>query len=175
MGEGHTEPTGGDRRGRQRLTVPEAAAVLGMTVDAVRGRIRRGTIDSGREGGTVYVYVDAEPTDRRGQPPTVEGPPPDESPVALVEELRDRVSYLERQVEEEREARRRADTILAQLARANEEQARTIRALEAPPEPRNEPESAEPRSDRGAAPEEPSESHKINERQQRSWWRRWFR
>ena len=50
----------------------------------------------------------------------------------MVEELRDRIAYLERQVEEEREARRRADTILAQLSAASAEQARTIRAIEAP-------------------------------------------
>ncbi len=53
---------------------------------------------------------------------------------------RDRIHYLERQVEEKREASRRADTLLAQLSAANAEQARTIRALEvpsyAPPEPR---------------------------------------
>ena len=46
--------------------------------------------------------------------------------------LREQVSYLRRQLDEEREARRRADTIIAQLARANEEQARTIGELEAP-------------------------------------------
>jgi hypothetical protein len=53
----------------------------------------------------------------------------------LAEELRERIRYLERQVEEEREARRRADTILAQLSAANAEQARTIRAIEAPASP----------------------------------------
>jgi hypothetical protein len=37
----------------------------------------------------------------------------------LVGELRDRVAYLERQVGEERESRRRADTIIAQLTQAN--------------------------------------------------------
>ena len=50
----------------------------------------------------------------------------------LVDELRERVAYLERQVEEEREARRRADTILAQLSQANTELSRTIRTIEAP-------------------------------------------
>lgn len=60
-------------------------------------------------------------------------------------EGRDRIRYLERQVEEKREASRRADTLLAQLSAANAQQARTIRALEvpsyAPPEPRESPES----------------------------------
>ena len=53
MGE---EPTGGDRRDRRRLTVPEAATVLGVTVDAARGRIRRGKLDSEHDkNGTIYA------------------------------------------------------------------------------------------------------------------------
>ena len=39
----------------------------------------------------------------------------------LVDELRERVAFLERRVEEEREARRRADTILTQLSQTNTE------------------------------------------------------
>jgi hypothetical protein len=89
----------------------------------------------------------------------------------LVEELRDRVAYLERQVEEEREARRRADTILAQLSQANAEQARTIRALEAPAssaatpsesDPLQSPESPGPSPtppDRGEEPESATDEH----------------
>ncbi|MDP8974693.1 MAG: hypothetical protein M3N45_16365 [Actinomycetota bacterium] len=49
-----------------------------------------------------------------------------------IAELKDRVDSLERQMEAEREARRRADTIIAQLSAANAEQARTIRQLEPP-------------------------------------------
>ncbi len=69
----------------------------------------------------------------------------------MVEELRDRIAYLERQVEEEREARRRADTILAQLSAATAEQARTIRAIEAPV-------SEEDTEGAGTAEEEPEEA-----------------
>ncbi len=156
MGEGHTEPTGGDRRDRQRLTVPEAATVLGMTVDAVRGRIRRGSLDSEREGGTVYVYVDAEPTDRRDQTATVEGPSADdallEAKDETIAELRARIESLERRLD-------RSDHLLAAALER-------IPAIE-PPEPQNEPESAEPRSDRGTPPEETEEPT-------RPFWRRWF-
>src|SRR5829696_6141975 len=57
------------------------------------------------------------------------------------------------QMPHEREARRRADTILAQLSRANEEQARTIRALEAPvAEPPGAPETGADATDRGNVP-----------------------
>ena len=122
--------------GRRRLTVAEASEVLGITVEAVRGRIKRRTLKHERDSGTVYVLLDAD------QPPTGHQPADDQAtnqphpdaPTDITEELRDRIRYLERQVEEEREARRRADTILAQLSAANTEQARTIRALEAPAE-----------------------------------------
>jgi hypothetical protein len=55
------------------------------------------------------------------------------------------VAYLRRQLDEEREARRRADLILGQLSQANAEQARTIRAIEAPAadEPAEDAESVE--------------------------------
>ena len=58
------------------------------------------------------------------------------------------------QLAEEREARRRADTIMAQLSQANAEQACTIRALEGP---RDEPQaheasSEEPERVRGTGP-----------------------
>jgi len=49
------EGTGRDTS--QRLTVCEAAAALGITVDAVRSRIKRGTIAYEREGGRVYVLL----------------------------------------------------------------------------------------------------------------------
>jgi predicted ArsR family transcriptional regulator len=51
--------------GRQRLTVAEASEVLGITVEAVRGRIKRGTLEHERDSGTVYVLLPADqPTDR---------------------------------------------------------------------------------------------------------------
>jgi hypothetical protein len=143
VGEGQSQT------GRRRLTVAEASEVLGVTVEAVRGRIKRGTLEHERDSGTVYVLLDAD------RPATGHQPADDQVPDRLrpdvdedmVGELRDRIRYLERQVEEEREARRRADTILAQLSAANAEQARTIRALEppseAPPDERGSPETVE--------------------------------
>ncbi|HKH39171.1 MAG TPA: hypothetical protein VKA82_18615 [Rubrobacter sp.] len=40
--------------GRRRLTVAEASAVLGVTVEAVRGRIKRGTLDHERTDKSVF-------------------------------------------------------------------------------------------------------------------------
>jgi hypothetical protein len=144
---------------RRRFTVAEASEVLGVTVEAVRGRIKRGTLEHERDSGKVYVLLDADqpPT---GQQPADDQPRPD-AREDIVGELRDRIHYLERQMEEEREARRRADTILAQLSAANAEQARTIRELEAPQEAsedgetvEEEPEGTGPRSAAGEDQEE---------------------
>jgi hypothetical protein len=133
---------GEDSAGRQsgrRVTVDEAARHLGLTVDALSKRVQRGLIAHEKDSaGRVRVILDESETLQDESPDTT-GPAAE-----LVEELRDRVRYLERQVEEEREARRRANTILAQLSRANEEQARTIRAIEAPQEPSESPESPAP-------------------------------
>ena len=47
------------RRLGQRYTVREAAEILGTTVDAVRGRIRRRTLDNMKVAGQAYVLLDA--------------------------------------------------------------------------------------------------------------------
>jgi hypothetical protein len=83
------------------------------------------------------------------------------------------IATLQEQLAEEREARRRADTIIAQLARANEEQARTIRELESPSEPpseeRGSPETPSESPASTAAPPEPEPPAEV-----RPWWRRMF-
>ena len=167
---------------RRRVTVAEAAEILGLTVEAVRGRIKRGKLEHAKEDATVYVLLDTDQSTTRqtGQQP-VDDHPSDRSAAQaeLIEALREQVAYMREQLAEEREARRRADTILAQLSQANAEQARTIRALEAPatPEPRDAPETAadepegyEPRPDAGGVENPFAEEP----RPERSWWRRWF-
>ncbi len=134
MEEDRTGATGADRR---RLTVPEAAEVLGVTVDAVRGRIRRGKLEAEHDQGAVYVWIEVpEEADSRRPAPASQRPSDDQA--ERVEDLREQVAYLREQLDREREVRaeerRRQDTIIAQLAAANAEQARTIRlgSLEAP-------------------------------------------
>src|SRR5215211_2243106 len=132
---------------QQRLTVHDAARRLGISEDAVRMRVKRGKLSADKEGGRLYVLLNLEPTSE---------PTPDRTD-ELIEELKDRVHRLEYQLDQEREARteerRRQDTVIAQLSRANEEQARTIRQLEAPasPEARGSPETASEASE-GAEP-----------------------
>jgi DNA-directed RNA polymerase specialized sigma24 family protein len=40
---------------RRRVDLREAAEILGTSVDAVRKRIQRGTLESEKEDGKVYV------------------------------------------------------------------------------------------------------------------------
>jgi hypothetical protein len=129
-------------------------------------RVKRGTLPADKEGGRLYVLLDIEPTTDRTD--------------ELIEELKDRVHRLEYQLDQEREARteerRRQDTVIAQLSRANEEQARTIRQLEAPaeslPAERESPQTVEEEPDRA---EPRSATVEAQEGVQRPWWRRMFR
>jgi len=148
----------------ERTTVAEAAEILGISKEAVRKRITRGTLRSDRDAdGTVYVYV---PPDRTASS-TPSGAGVGDRDL-LYQEQRERIAYLERQVEEEREARRRADTLLARLMDR-------VPELEAPSDtdsgPRSGPEGPEQggqEQGRGDAPQQPevATSH--------PWWRRWF-
>ncbi len=158
---------------QDRVTIQEAAHRLGVKEDAIRKRIQRGNMRHEKaDDGRVYVWVDttqdtAQDADRSSQDAYQDTTQDDR-----LEDLREQIAYLRRQLDEEREARRRADVILGQLSQANAEQARTIRAIEAPAseEPseaaktvEEEPERAEPHS----ATIEAREGT-----QRRSWWRR---
>src|SRR5215204_434584 len=138
------------------MTVPEAAEALAISADAVRSRIKRGTLPTVREGGRVFVVVEGETTDR----PSAQAQPtkrPGED--RLYEEMQERIRYLERQVEEEREARRRADTLMDRMPELEAPQ-ETADAAETAEQ---EPERAEPR------PAAPGPQEGV---QRRPWWRR---
>jgi excisionase family DNA binding protein len=114
MGEGSIP--GGEGQGQsdtsRSLTVDQAADALGVTVDAIRSRIKRGTIDHTRVGGRVYVilgddqgatnkdqHIDQGSDQAADHSTNVGSDPRDE----LLEELRSRVRALE---EANRENRR---------------------------------------------------------------------
>jgi excisionase family DNA binding protein len=152
MGEGRT----GEPQTNQRLTVAQAAARLGITEGAVRSRIKRGTLTTTKVGRAVFVLLGGG-TSQANQTPN-DGEPTDQA--GVVEELRDRVVSLERQMQRHGDETERLHQIIAGLAQANAEQARTIRAIEAPAseEPaedaetvEEEPEGTSPRSAAGDA------------------------
>ncbi len=137
---------------QDRVTIQQAAQRLGVKEDAVRKRIQRGSMRHEKaKDGRVYVWVDAAQDTAQDEPETSRDEYRDTAQDERVEDLREQVAYLRRQLDEEREARRRADTILVQLSAANAEQARTIRAIEAPV-------SEEDTEGAGTAEEEPEEA-----------------
>src|SRR5829696_2539111 len=97
-----------------RHTVAEAADMLGITTGAVRNRLSRGTLPSTKEGGTVYVLLPADMSRDadRDAIDTPGGIPPSDSDV-LTSELRDRLRYVEGQLEAERQAHAEARRLLA--------------------------------------------------------------
>jgi len=148
----------------ERTTVAEAAEILGISKEAVRKRITRGTLRSDRDAdGTVYVYVPPHRT--ASSTPSGAGVGDRD---LLYQEQRERIAYLERQVEEEREARRRADTLLARLMDR-------VPELEAPSDtdsPSRAREQAEKQTDGGSGSAAPPQPETAPE--QRPWWRRMF-
>ena len=116
-----------------RVTVPEAADLLGVTQSAVRKRIQRGTIPWDKdEEGRIFVYVDpsdAGPeTDKDTSRDTAAGQSLDE----LLEVYREQVDFLRRELE-------RKDTIIMSLTQR-------IPELEPVQEPREAPEQEQRRS-----------------------------
>jgi hypothetical protein len=156
---------GEDRQSGRRVTVDEAARNLGLTVDAVRKRVQRGQIAYEKDqAGRVRIILDeSETLQDQGPDATGQG-----AGAELVEELRGRVHYLERVLEDEREARteerRRHDTLMAQLMQR-------IPELEAPQEATGAAETVEDQQGRG---EPHSDAPGAKEGVRRPWWRRVF-
>ncbi len=141
---------------QDRVTIQQAAQRLGVKEDAVRKRIQRGSMRHDKaKDGRVYVWVDAAQDTAQDEPETSRDEYRDTAQDERVEDLREQVAYLREQLDREREARteerRRHDTIIAQLSAAAAEQARTIRAIEAPV-------SEEDTEGAGTAEEEPEEA-----------------
>jgi excisionase family DNA binding protein len=103
-----------------RLTVQEAARHLGISQDAVRQRIRRGSMKHDKDDkGRVYVYLDltnTHPTDvHDASHDAVHNAVHDASRNELITELRDRVRFLEAELTDRKEESRRKDHIIAAL------------------------------------------------------------
>ena len=147
---------GEDRTGRpgptnQRVTVSEAAEQLGITAEAVRMRIKRGTLRSERQGGRVFVLLgQSQPTDR-----------PDE-PTTLISEMRSRIQFLEDELQ-------RKDAILLNMTEAMK--ALNPPAQEAPSQAQESTETAQEQQERG---EPHSATGGAEEGVRRPWWRRVF-
>jgi hypothetical protein len=143
-----------------RMSVPEAAELLGVTQSAVRKRVQRGTIPWDKDSeGRIYVYVDLS----EAGPETVRDKSRDaaagQSRDELLEAYRDQVEFLRRELE-------RKDTLLISLMQR-------IPEIEPPqdssPETRDAPETA---SEGEPGTETPASD--TEEPRRPSWWRRFF-
>ena len=159
-----------DERPDGWLTPQEAAEALGISVEAIRGRIKRNTLPHRKDqSGAVWVLVVNQTGDQTtaGRDRSTDQHQPDYRPDELVEELRDRIAYLERQVEEEREARRRADTLMARLMDR-------VPEIEPPPTPETRGSRESDREDEPGMSTPPDRAEPETALQPRSWWRRIF-
>ncbi len=132
-------PRNHEERGAARMTVEDAARTLGIKEESVRKRVRRGKMRFEKdEDGRLYVYVygtrtagdeDVDKTEDLYADRSV-----DESRDVsreVIESKDETIRILQDQLQEEREARRRADTIIAQLTQADLAHAQRMPALEA--------------------------------------------
>ena len=174
----------------RRVTLREAARVLGISKEAVRKRVKWETLAHEKgEDGQVYVYLpdgnvylpdggdvevddggdvrpeggDRDPRDRdHGHPDHGRPDARDE----LVHELRGRVEDLRQQLDAERAANRENRRLLAAALER-------IPAIEAPREPRERHETPSGGPNRGEPRPAKTDAQEGAERRP-SWWRRWF-
>jgi len=141
----------------RRLTLRDAAQVLGISKEAVRKRVKRGTLPSDvGEDGRRYVYLDAGGDAGAPRGGAVPGPydPRDEL-----------IATLKEQLEAERNAHAETRRIAYTLAQ---------RVPELAP-PRDEPRAPETDAEEPEATDTPTgQVDRETGVQRRSWWRRWF-
>ena len=136
-----------------RLKTAEAAEFLGISVEAVRARIKRGTLDTERDAaGTVYVLLDpalSQPVgDGTANLSAAQG--------MLISRLEDEVSFLRSELE-------RKDTIILSLTQRIPE----LEPATEPPDARQTPGEG-PDGVGGPAP------HAEEAERRQPWWRRVF-
>ncbi len=160
--------TNGDSTGdgMWRYPVTEAANILGISTEATRQRIKRGTLPAKRdEEGNVFVLLkrtaaDSTRTDDNG---TDDGTHTNANRIDDGTDDKERlIAFLRDQLREERETNRENRRIIAGLVQR-------VPELEPVRGPREAPVSASAQPGNGEAPED-----QDGPQERRSWWRRIF-
>jgi len=158
-----TQPHGDRTRDTtERFAVPEAAEILGITAEAVRQRIRRGTLPSEKdEAGSVFVFLNPRKHQTNRQHNDSTQPHDDHTTdnTVLYERMSSEIDYLRSQLDKERESSAELRRIIAALTQR-------IPELEAPREEREASVTVSEEQGDGAAPPE--------QEQRRSWLHRFF-
>jgi hypothetical protein len=152
------------------VTVVEAASILGVTPDAVRSRLRRGTLrkETG-EDGTVYVRLDGD-----GRADRATGQTTDRATVAYIDALRSENELLRRELDAWQEESRRKDHIIMNMSEAMKALAPPEQETPRPQEPRDAPEPS-PGDAEGTGRAEPRPADTgAQEAAERPWWRRFL-
>jgi hypothetical protein len=150
----------------RRLTVQEAAEVLDTSVDAVRMRVRRGSLESEKDpDGRVYVWVDGDESETKLQP--------NGESTALLFAKDETIRLLEEQLRLRAEEIQRRDVIISQLTQANAALAQRVPELEAPAGPPEGPERGLDERGRVADPS-PATVGVQGPSERVSWWRKVF-
>ncbi len=169
----HVDDTVRGMSKQTRVTVDEAAKLLGTSANALRKRIERGTIKSEKVDGVRYVLlsdidIPQHTGDAPGGMPHDSAGPSHNSATgmsAFVDSLEDQVDYLRRQLEVWQEEARRKDHIIAALTERIPE---LEPAREASSEQRESPQTPSEQQGNGTAHPEDGGAEK------RSWWKRFF-
>jgi seryl-tRNA synthetase len=159
------------QKSEQRYSIPEAAKLLGLTEEAVRQRVKRGTLDSTKVDGSLFVLLDAE---RYADRSSDRSKPVDDTlgdrsgdTSRLVDTLEAEVAHLRRQLEQANERDSENRRIIAMLTSRIPE----LPAPESPPEPSESPRTATESPGSSTGPQDQTEPQ--TERR-RSWWERLF-
>jgi hypothetical protein len=160
----------------QRYSIRDAAKALDLTEEAVRQRVKRGTLDSIKVGGSLFVLLDTDTSSDRSN--DREQPVREEASYVssdlstdtsrLVENLEDEVAHLRRQLEQANERDRENRRIIAAL---------TTRIPELPPAREHNASSNESGSPVSSSDAEGSGAVVSNEQElakRRSWLYRFF-
>ena len=155
----------GPQPGNEWLTVSNAARVLGVSKQAVRQRIYRDTIPHRKApDGTVFVRITAHNPEANGETNGENTANTGAVNRELVDELRDRVGFLERQLESEQRAHAELRRIIAGLVQR-------VPELEAAQKPSDAPQGD---GDGAGGVGHPATEGAQEGAENRSWWRRWF-
>jgi hypothetical protein len=159
-----------DQTTDRRMTVAQAAVLLGLSEDAIRSRLKRGTLSKEKDAdGTVFVVLDGGRPTTNGDRPTTDQTT-DQSALALMQahldSLGEQLTYIRDQLDQEREANRENRRIIAGLVQRVPELGPAYEPRDAPETATEEPEGSDPLP----ATEEAQEDAQPRS----SWWRRFF-